>query len=263
MNPGKIIDPPKMDDRDLFRFGSGYKSLNINTKFDWSEWGGFAEAIEMCNNNGACRKSAPEVMCPSFRVTKNEQDLTRGRANALRLAISGQLGPEALTSEEMAKTMSLCVGCKGCKRECPTGVDMAKMKTEFLYHYRKHHRLKLFDWLVSFLPRYAPSISRFSWVLNLFNQMPWLSHLRELLMGISAERRLPYWAAKPFSPNSSEGSYSNANGMEVLLFSDTFNTYFEPKNLVATVKVLNAAVTKFCLPMSAKISVLSAVGGLF
>ena len=148
--------------------------------------------------------------------------MTRGRANALRLAISGQLGPGALTSEEMAKTMSLCVGCKGCKRECPTGVDMAKMKIEFLYHYRDHHRLKVFDWLVSFLPRYAPVISRFSWILNLLNTMPGLSYLRELAIGISAKRSLPSWATSPFSPNTSENIFSNVDGSEVLLFSDTF-----------------------------------------
>src|SRR5216684_2954103 len=140
-NPGKIVDPPKMDDRSLFRFKPGYATPDIKTVLDWSEWGGFAGAVEMCNNNGACRKSDPGVMCPSFRATADEQHLTRGRANTLRLALSGQLGPDALTSEAMRETMALCISCKGCKRECPTGVDMARMKIEFLYHYKKKHGL--------------------------------------------------------------------------------------------------------------------------
>ena len=139
VQPGQIVRPPKMDDRSLFRFKPGYRQMPLDTVLDWSEWGSFASAAEMCNNNGACRKSDPGVMCPSYRATGDEQHLTRGRANTLRLALSGQLGPDALVSDEMRDTMALCVSCKGCKRECPTGVDMARMKIEFLYHYRKKH----------------------------------------------------------------------------------------------------------------------------
>ena len=102
-NPGKIVRPPKMDDRSLFRFKPGYRQLPVDTALDWSEWGGFASAAEMCNNNGACRKSDPGVMCPSYRATGDEQHLTRGRANTLRLALSGQLGPDALTSDDDAR----------------------------------------------------------------------------------------------------------------------------------------------------------------
>ena len=125
-NPGKIVRAPRMDDRSLFRFAPGYTQQPVSTTLDWSEWGGFGSAVEMCNNNGACRKANGGVMCPSYRVTGDEQHLTRGRANSLRLAISGQLGADALSSDAMHETMDLCVGCKGCKRECPTGVDMAK-----------------------------------------------------------------------------------------------------------------------------------------
>ena len=106
------------------------------TALDWSAYpgagGGFQGAVEMCNNNGACRALAGGVMCPSYRVTRDERDVTRGRANTLRLAITGQLGPDALTSDEMAETLKLCVSCKACRRECPTGVDMARMKIEVL-----------------------------------------------------------------------------------------------------------------------------------
>ncbi len=135
MNPGKIVRPTRMDDRTLFRFKPGYAAQKLDTALDWSEWGGFDRAVEMCNNNGHCRKFDAGTMCPSFRVTGDEQHLTRGRANTLRLALSGQLGPDALTSPAMYDSLELCVSCKGCQRECPTGVDMARMKIEFLHHY--------------------------------------------------------------------------------------------------------------------------------
>src|SRR6266478_4946075 len=128
LNPGKIVDPPDMDDRSLFRYRPDYRVGELKTALDWSAYpgagGGFQGAVEMCNNNGACRKLEGGVMCPSYRATRNEKDVTRGRANTLRLAISGQLGPDALTSDEMAETLKLCVSCKACRLECPTGVDM-------------------------------------------------------------------------------------------------------------------------------------------
>ena len=124
LNPGKIVRPPKMDDRSLMRYKEGYKELPVATSLDWSPWGSWTQATEMCNNNGACRKSDPGVMCPSYRVTKDEKHVPRGRANSLRLALTGQLGPDALTSEDMHETLSLCVGCKACQKECPMSVDI-------------------------------------------------------------------------------------------------------------------------------------------
>src|ERR1700722_22401 len=197
-NPGKIVRPPKMDDRSLFRFKPDYRQIPVETAFDWSEWGGFASAAEMCNNNGACRKSDPGVMCPSYRATGDEQHLTRGRANTLRLALSGQLGPDALASDAMAETMSLCVSCKGCRRECPTGVDMAKMKLEFLAQYRKRHGLTMRDRLIAYLPRYAPWASKFAGLLNLRKPSGLLARLGENLFGLSAKRALPRWSSHPY-----------------------------------------------------------------
>lgn len=142
LNPGKIVRAPKFDDRSLFRFKPDYTvSAPMKTALDWSDWGGFGSAVEMCNNNGTCRKLVGGAMCPSYRATGEEQHLTRGRANSLRLAISGQLGKDAFTSPEMKRTLDLCVSCKACRRECPTGVDMAKMKIEFLHHYHARHGL--------------------------------------------------------------------------------------------------------------------------
>jgi Fe-S oxidoreductase len=248
-NPGKIVRPPKMDDRSLMRFKPDYRQIPVETAFDWSEWGGFASAAEMCNNNGACRKSDPGVMCPSYRATGNEQHLTRGRANTLRLALSGQLGADALTSDAMAETMSLCVSCKGCRRECPTGVDMAKMKLEFLAQYRKRHKPTLRDKLIAYLPRYAPVAARFAGLLNLRKPGGFLASLSEKLFGFSAERALPRWSSRPYpgamsTPSAASGAgsrWGSGKAGEVLLLVDTFNRYFEPENARAVERVLTRA----------------------
>ena len=155
MNPGKIVDPPRMDDRSLMRYRPGYAHQPFETTLDWSRWGGLAGAAEMCNNNGACRKSDPGTMCPSYRVTGDEKHVTRGRANALRLALTGQLGPDAMRSPEMKEVFDLCIGCKACRRECPARVDMARMKVEFLHHYRKKHPAGARDLALAHLPRLA------------------------------------------------------------------------------------------------------------
>ncbi|HYM03544.1 MAG TPA: FAD-linked oxidase C-terminal domain-containing protein, partial [Stellaceae bacterium] len=238
MNPGKIVRPSKMDDRSLFRFKPGYATPAFDTALDWSEWGGFAGAVEMCNNNGACRKSDPGVMCPSYRATADERHLTRGRANTLRLAISGQLGVDALVSEAMRETMELCVSCKGCKRECPTGVDMARMKIEFLHQYRKTHGLSLRDRLVAYLPRYAPVAARLGPLLNLRDRVPGLAQLSERVMGFSAKRALPRWHRNPYRDAV---SVSEPTERIVLLLVDTFNRWFEPENARAAASVLRGA----------------------
>jgi Fe-S oxidoreductase len=240
-NPGKIVHAQKMDDRRLFRYGPDYQVAPLQTALDWSEWGGFGAAVEMCNNNGACRKADVGVMCPSYRVTRDEQHLTRGRANTLRLAISGQLGADALVSTAMHDTMDLCIGCKGCRRECPTGVDMARMKVEFLHHYRKQHRLPVKDRLIAWLPRYAPVTARLSYILNLRDAVPGLAWLSEKLFGLSASRSLPRWRADYFDDRREAPGNTQYNGREVVLLVDTFERYFEPENARAAQAVLRAA----------------------
>ena len=234
-NPGKIVRAPKMDDRNLFRFKPDYHPLPVDTVLDWSEWGGFAAAAEMCNNNGACRARDAGVMCPSYRATGDEQHLTRGRANTLRLALSGQLGSDALVSEDMRETMALCISCKGCKRECPTGVDMARMKIEFLHHYRKRHGLTPRDRLIAYLPRYAPHAARVAPLLNLRNRVPLLAALGERRFGFGAQRKLPRWSSRPYRGGAS------GTGREIVLLVDTFNRYFEPENARAAEHVLKRA----------------------
>ncbi len=245
-NPGKIVDAPKLDARDYFRYAPSYNAKNIDTILDWSSWtgssGGFQGAIEMCNNNGSCRKLDGGVMCPSFRVTKDEKDSTRGRANTLRLALSGQLGKDALSSEKMNDTMKLCVSCKACKRECPTGVDMSKMKIEISSLKAKKFGLDIKSKLVAFLPYYASIASKFSFIFNLRDKLPGLAKLSEIFLGFTAKRPLPKWRQDYFRDNELPSNLNtNEKSIPVILFVDTFNRYYEPENVRSAIKVLKKA----------------------
>ena len=269
LSPQRIINPPKMDDTRLMRFPPSYKVIPIKTALDWSAWNvqndpvteqtsapgtggdaaqGFAKAVEMCNNNGHCRKFDTGTMCPSYRVTRDEKHLTRGRANTLRLALSGQLegikAEDAFTSDAVKDALDLCVGCKGCKRDCPTGVDMAKMKVEFLHHYKAKHGYTLKDKLVACLPDYAHIASRFAPLLNLRDTIPGMAALSEKLLGFSGKRTLPQWKTKTFFNSgiktASREEVLNA-AKPVVLFVDTFNGYFESENVVSALKVLAAS----------------------
>ena len=248
-NPGKIVRAPKFDDRTNFRYGPGYHGEPMTAALDWSAYpgggGGFQGAVEMCNNNGACRALAGGVMCPSYRATRDEKDVTRGRANSLRLALTGQLGPGALVSEEMAETMKLCVSCKACRRECPTGVDMARMKIEVQAARAAKHGLSLHSRLVGWLPRYAPVAARLAWLFNLRDLIPGAAVVSESIADFSARRTLPRWRGDWFRDSESSSSLTSASGggketREVVLLADTFNRYFEPENLRAAVAVLRA-----------------------
>ncbi|QWE20150.1 FAD-binding and (Fe-S)-binding domain-containing protein [Polynucleobacter sp. AP-Kolm-20A-A1] len=283
-NPGKIVNPPKMDDASNFRFPPSYKVIPLQPALDWSAWNvqndpvteqttapgtggdpamGLAKAVEMCNNNGHCRKFDAEVMCPSYRVTRDEKHLTRGRANTLRLALSNQLDikdeSSPLGSDAIKEVMELCVSCKACRRECPTGVDMAKMKIEFLSAYKKRVGHSLRDLAVAYLPKYASTISAIPFlptILNLRNHIAPIAKLQEWVMGISAQRSLPTWKAKTFWNQKKANTYqftpdqlaSNADGKGVVLLADTFNAYFEDENLIAALKVLKAAGYRVHIP---------------
>jgi Fe-S oxidoreductase len=238
-NPGKIVDPPRMDDRSLFRYGPEYLDGKRSTQLDWSTWGGFSGAVEMCNNNGACRKRDAAVMCPSFRATGDETHSTRGRANTLRLALTGQLGPNAFTSSEMAESMSLCVGCKACKRECPTGVDMARMKLELQASQTAAHGLNMGQRLVAYLPRYAPMIGGIGPLFNAVQKLPGAALCIESLTGFTRHRRLPRWRkSKRLNSITQAGP---ADGQAVVVLLDTFSRWFEPENGEALIDVLAAA----------------------
>jgi FAD/FMN-containing dehydrogenase/Fe-S oxidoreductase len=243
MNPGRIVRAPKFDDPSLLRFGPHYSAASVTPALDWSEYsgpaGGLQGAIEMCNNNGACRALDSGSMCPSYRVTRDEVHVTRGRANTLRLALSGQLGDNSLASDDVKDALTLCVSCKACKRECPTGVDMARLKIEALAARARVHGLTMRDRFVAYLPRYAPVAAKFSPILNLRNKSPALARIVETLLGLSAERPLPQWRKDTFAPRPVLEFVTDKQ--EVVLFADTFNRTFERERLEAALKVLQAA----------------------
>jgi FAD/FMN-containing dehydrogenase/Fe-S oxidoreductase len=261
MNPGKIVRAKRMDDASQFRFPPRYRTLPLEPALDWSAWDvdndpaadaltapgsggdparGFGKAVEMCNNNGHCRKFDAGTMCPSFRVTRDEQHLTRGRANTLRLALSGQLGPDALGSDAVREAMDLCVSCKGCRRECPTGVDMAKMKIEFLHHWQKVHGQTRKERWIADLPRWAPWAARLPWLGNLREALPGAAWLGERWPGLARQRSLPRWRRDTFLRDTNAGN-AEASSVDVVLFVDTFTNYFEPDNARAGLRVLEAA----------------------
>ena len=243
MNPGKIVRSPKFDERSLFRYPPEYKVRDFEPVLDWSAYpgviGGFQGAAEQCNNNGACRKSEGGAMCPSYRATRDEQHVTRGRANSLRLAVSGQLGEGAFTSDAMLETMKLCVSCKACKRECPTGVDMARMKIEVLAARAKERGYSLRDRLIAGMPRYAPLAAKFAPLLNLRNRIGILRSLSEALLGFAASRDLPVWRRDRF--DHAGLSFGPENGHEVVLWADSFNAAFEREILDDAIRTLMAA----------------------
>jgi FAD/FMN-containing dehydrogenase/Fe-S oxidoreductase len=273
LNPGKIIDPPKMDDAALFRYPPGYKTIALKPVFDWSAWnvqndplteattapgsggdstGGLAKAVEMCNSNGHCRKFDAGTMCPSYRVTRDEQHLTRGRANTLRLALSGQI-EGGFTSDAVHDALDLCVGCKGCRRDCPTGVDMAKMKLEFTAQRAAERGISLKDRLIARLPDFAPLASRLPLLFNLRDRLPGARALSERWLGLSARRSLPRFRSDTFAalaPRLGLASREQvlaaakdgaAGSKSVVLFVDTFNAYFDTENAIDAVRVLQAA----------------------
>ena len=293
LSPRRIVNPPKMDDTTLMRYPPGHKQrvLPIQPVLDWRAWDvrndpmteeltepgsggdpaqGLAMHVEMCNNNGHCRKFDAGTMCPSYRVTRDEMHSTRGRANTLRLALSGQLEPltlrggvggggsnntadrvltseavrDALSSPQVREAFDLCVSCKGCRRDCPTGVDMAKLKIEFLQHDKARHGHTLKDKLIGQLPDYARHAAKIAPVLNLRDKVPLMAQLSEKLFGFSAKRSLPQWQRQHFF-NTPVASASReqvlAAERPVVLFVDTFNGYFESENAHAALQVLQAA----------------------
>jgi FAD/FMN-containing dehydrogenase/Fe-S oxidoreductase len=291
MNPGKIVRAPKMDDESLMRFPPNYAAQAMQPALDWQAWNvtssavtgiatavgtgtdasqGLASAVEMCNNNGHCRKFDTGTMCPSYRVTRQEKDATRGRANTLRFALTGQLD-SGLTSPAVTEAMALCVSCKGCKRDCPTGVDMAKMKIEVLAAQREHYKqaggqgwqARLRDAAVSQLPRYAPWLGSNVVTRSSVNN-PLSQWLGAKLLGYAGKGQgrsmpkfqAPYTASKnPFvqslpahlvnqPSHSTSSGRTELNGTQskvVILLADTFNNAFEPVNLAAAHRVLQAA----------------------
>ena len=249
MNPGKIVDAPPMTNS--LRIGPQYQPLQIDTGFAYKEEGSFAHAIEMCNGQGQCRKVLGGTMCPSYMVTRDEEHSTRGRANALRGAMSGALPHEALTSKRLMQVMDLCLECKGCKAECPSNVDMAKLKYEFLDKYKKEHGFSLRDRMMGNVAFFNKLAAPFAPLTNLPMKSAIGKELLERYAGIDKRRDLPTLASQTFRQwfRASGGSpASDAVHGTVVLFPDTFTNYNHPDLGIAAVKVLRHLGFRVALP---------------
>ncbi|MEM7129496.1 MAG: FAD-linked oxidase C-terminal domain-containing protein [Chloroflexota bacterium] len=248
-NPGKIVHAPALTSN--LRFGPEYETPEVPTAFDFSDFGGVLRAAEQCSGVGACRKTLTGTMCPSYMATHNEKDSTRGRANALRLALTGQLEAAGLADEELRPVMELCLECKACKSECPTGVDMARLKSEFLHQYRQAHGTTFKDRLMSRMDWISKGGS---WLAPLSNWMlstPVASWLNEKGLGFDRRRSLPAFARRSFLSQWKQYQVTNeslanepspkqvsGNQTEVALFADTFNNYYEPEHLMSAASLI-------------------------
>jgi FAD/FMN-containing dehydrogenase/Fe-S oxidoreductase len=227
-NPGKVVNAPGMTEN--LRYGPHYQTVEIQTHYNFSTQGGFGRAVEMCSGIGVCRKTLEGTMCPSYMATRDEEHSTRGRANALRSALSGSLPLEEFTSKRMYEVLDLCLECKGCKSECPSNVDMAKIKYEFLAHYHEKHGVPVRSRIFAHVETFNRWGSRLAPVSNWVMQS-WLT--RKLLrrtVGITTARRLPPFARVNFlawfEKHRSEGAGKDRN---VVLFNDCFMTYNYPQ----------------------------------
>ena len=239
MNPGKIIDCPPMTEN--LRFGPEYRALALETKLDFSADMGYAGAVEMCNGMGACRKTSG-TMCPSYMVTKEEEHSTRGRANLLRAVLSGALPKETFTSRRLYDALDLCLECKGCKAECQTGVDMAKLKYEFLDRYHEANGLPLRARLFANISALNRLGSRFAPISNWAAAFPLSKLILHSLLGIHSKRELPPLAQHSF-PDWFKSRVSDSGGRlgTAVLFNDTFMNYNYPQVGIAAVELLERA----------------------
>ena len=246
MNPGKIIDAPPMTDN--LRFGADYNTIKIDTYFDFSSQDGFGRAIEMCNGVGACRKTLTGTMCPSFIGTREEEHSTRGRANALRSIISGALPHTDFTSERLQEVLDLCLGCKACKAECPSNVDMAKIKYEVLAHYHKANGLPLHRRMFGEIGAFAPLGSMFApfsnWAVN-NGLSKWIA---EKLIGVDRRRDMPIFVRPTYEQWFRKRRSRRTSDKKVVLFPDTFMNYSEPAIGKAAVAVLETCGFEVLFP---------------
>ncbi|HET7004931.1 MAG TPA: FAD-linked oxidase C-terminal domain-containing protein, partial [Candidatus Binatia bacterium] len=237
MNPGKIVDAPAMTES--LKISPKYKTWEPQTTLDFSEQGGFARAVEMCSGMGECRKKLDGTMCPSYMGTLDEEHSTRGRANALRSVIAGLVPKAEFTGKRLHDVMDLCLECKACKAECPSNVDMAKLKYEFLDHYHRANGLPLRNRIFGAIAAVNRIGSTAAPVSNWLAGLSLNRWLMEVFAGIDRRRPLPSFASENFEdwfrkhPQTGQA----VNG-EVVLFHDTFNNYNTPNVAIAAVRFL-------------------------
>jgi FAD/FMN-containing dehydrogenase/Fe-S oxidoreductase len=237
MNPGKIVDSPAMTES--LKISPLYKTWQPQTMLDFSEQGGFVRAVEMCSGMGECRKKLDGTMCPSYMGTLDEEHSTRGRANALRSVLSGKVPKEEFTGKRLHDVMDLCLECKACKAECPSNVDMAKLKYEFLDHYHRANGLPLRNRIFGGIEALNRLGSRLAPMSNWFVSSTINRWLMELFAGVDRRRPLPQFASQPFQVwfrnHAADGDGSRG---EVVLFHDTFNNFNTPNVAIAATRFL-------------------------
>jgi FAD/FMN-containing dehydrogenase/Fe-S oxidoreductase len=251
LNPGKIVDAAPLTEN--LRYGLAYRTNDLETVFDFSDFGGISRAAEQCGGVGTCRQTLAGAMCPSYMATREEADTTRARANALRLAISGQLGPEGLADPALYPVLELCLECRACKTECPTGVDMARLKSEFLYHYQRVHGSTRRSRVLASAERAALWGSRLAPASNWAARNPLARWLNEVVLGIDRRRSLPRFSRRTFldwwrqhgaaTPGPAAGAAPS-----VAVFADTFTNYYEPEHGIAAVRLATTLGRRVVVP---------------
>lgn len=241
MNPGKIVDSQTIEHN--LRYGTDYKDEEVKTEFHYRSENSFRESVHMCTGVGECRKMLGGTMCPSFKVTREEEHSTRGRANALRLAMSGQLDKEGLASKRLHEVMDLCLSCKACKSECPSNVDMAKMKSDVAQLYYDEHGTTLRDRMIKDSPSIAALFSGApSRFINFMQQTKLFRYLLQKIAGFDPRRVLPEYAREPFykwMEKKGNNEYKNP-ARRVVLFADTYLNYHEPQIGISALQLLNS-----------------------
>ena len=234
-NPGKIVDAPPLTSN--LRYGAGYVTPNPPTHFDYSDYGGLAGAVDMCSGLGACRKKLAGTMCPSYMATQEEAHSTRGRANVLRLAMTGRLGEAGLGDQGVYSTLDLCLECRACKAECPVGVDVARFKSEFLADYWARHGTSLEARMLGNVRRVAAIGSRLAPLSNWLARTAPVRRLNERLLGIDRRRTLPAFQRRTLADLGPRADDS----CDAVIFNDTFTNYYEPEIGAAALDLLRAA----------------------
>jgi FAD/FMN-containing dehydrogenase/Fe-S oxidoreductase len=235
-NPGRIVDTPPITSH--LRFGAGYQTPDPPTHFDYGTHGGFGRAVEMCSGVGACRKTLAGTMCPSYMVTRDEAHTTRGRANALRLAMTGGLGDTGLADEGVKEVLDLCLECRACKSECPVGVDVARYKSEFLAGYWERHGQPVATRLFGRIDEFAAFSSRLAPIANAVGSSAIGRRIAESIAGVDRRRMPPRWVRRTLRHRLA-GARVRTGDPRAVLFADTFTSHVEPEIGVAAFEILD------------------------